>query len=222
MALEIISREYAAGEAGYRAFCEDLQSMISWSNVKSETGLTTYMMANNDDCTSWAGLRAYQQSSSQPTLDPLSNNGTQTYKVAVLPTSFYFRYVNFVKWDNGFCAHATKTSAMPCTNADFVNFGIVKGSMDGTEKWCSWGMSTGKIFVGSEDTTTASAGGYSPVYAGKLTAATPPVFPHSRYIIDSVLKIDMVQDTYLNTAGYCAWNGRRYYKNGCVLIPADL
>lgn len=220
MALEIITREYATGAAGFTAMVADLKTMANWSEVNENSdGRAFFKMYNDETGDSYVGFDV-QNTTSYPTVIPISSNGAQSYSVAVTPSGFSFRFINFVKWSGGFCAHGTYEAALPCTNANFVNFGVSQGKFENSRKWCSWGFAIGKTFVGSEDTTSTSAGAYNFCYAGKLTTATPIAYPHSRYIVDSVLKIDMTQETYMNTAGYCTWNGKRYYKNGCMMIPA--
>lgn len=222
MALEILAKEYATGAEGFSALVADLKTMADWSEVNENSdGRAFFKMYNDENGDSYVGFDV-QNTSSHPVVIPISSNGAQAYSVSVHASSFYARFVNFVKWGGGFCAHATYEAALPCTNANFVNFGVSQGKFEDASKWCSWGLAIHKCFVGSDDTTSASAGVYNLTYAGKLTIATPIAYTHSRYIIDSVLKIDMTQETYMNTAGYCTWNGNRYYKNGCMLVPVDL
>lgn len=221
---EILSREYPTGSVD--AFKADMETMMDWDKVEGSGSIYTFKLHNDADGNSFAGISIYGHSGDYPTADPICSNGTNVYSAAMIPTNGHFRFVNFVRWDDGFCAHATKDSSMPCTGGGYTSFGACKGTdaHTGEVKWVSWEHSSvtgGNTFIGSEK--TASTGKHSHYYTanGKITVAEKLYAYATPYTPNGILRLAMFQDGHISTCGYCTWNGKRYYRNGAIFIPIE-
>lgn len=226
MALEIYSREYAQGVGGFAALLADFKNAISWANIDDTTSDTaaTLKMYDAADGTQNVGVYIAAPTDGWYCAGNVQcTTGATTYSADFgTDTNHHLKFANWAKWDGGFNVHLTGT-ALPVANQFFVNIGVCSGSrmLGHANKWCAWVATETGIFLASDTTTSDMVTPWSIMASGKISVAHPVCSRCSDYVPDNVLWTAMVQDAFVNTAGFCMWNGRRYYKNGSILIPTE-
>lgn len=225
MALEILSKEYATGTAGFTELMADLTNAVTWAAVDTDDTNAIFRMFNDAKGEHAVGVRITDSAGSYCVGNVWCDNGAETYSVNFPVESGVrvLRFANLVKWEGGFNVHFT-AGGLPYNSKYFINIGVCRGGsmLSSTNKWVAWLYTDVGQFVASDSTTTNTAIEADILTGGKFTAAQPLYTPYSGYAPDDVLRVAMAQETHLNTVGYCTWNGKRYYKNGGVLIPAEL
>ena len=226
MALTITTRKYADAQAGYTALVADLKTMADWTEIiednGSAEGTTVFKKYNDAEGKQYVAIRV-KQGGKLPLIAVQSVDGETVYDYT-LPTGeiIYRQYVTFVKWDGGFYAHCTEES-MPSTNLEYVGFGLGFGTnlVHQSSKWCAWLGKDAAWHIASPGTTSADTAALPTHYGGKFALSHPLTVPDCEYSPDRLLYLRQVSESCVNTCGYCTWNGRRYYKNGCMLVPTE-
>lgn len=226
MALTITSREYAAGSAGFASLVADLKTMADWTEIDETTvsGTTTFKKYNDAAGAQYVAIQVTQNSNYPPGIHVRTVEGDNSYESGFTPTSAVnYKYVNFVQWEGGFYAHCCGT-AMPSTAATYIGFGLGFGDsmVRQSSKWCAWYGVDSKWHIASPGTTTSGNITLATLYKGKFSVAHPLAVTNSEYIPNTLLYLRQVTEDNVNTCGWCTWNGKRYYKNGCMLIPEEV
>lgn len=229
MAVTAFKRAYGQDTPAYEALVADLTNALEWTKVEDDTaekGTTSFYMLNDAAGEHAIRVTVTNAANAAPSVELASSNATGEY-VPSWSSSVPFRgeYANFAIWEGGFCVEFSR-EPLPASAEGVAGFGVVRGTRaDGTaNKWCCWGASTSAnallLFVGSDDTHNNSTASRTVHYNAEFTAARPLYTPYSTYVLDDVLMLDMTQDSHTKLCGFCELNGKRYYRNGAVLIPS--
>lgn len=241
MALNIISKQMANTAESYAEVVEIITNAFEWDEIvtNADPVSTDFRKYTDNTHTTYAGIRFVQQNgiNGGHYFNAIGNNGTADAEAAFVPQNFngdrYARWVfiNIVSGPDYICLHGTQ-GGMPYGAPVHINVGLSKSTnlLTGQAGYASW--------LGYIDDSTSvinnyylavlgaalignTAHHYHAENNGRLMAVQKLVTPTSVDVPDGPLLIQTTTESHFNSAGYCTFGGKKYYKNGCILLPAE-
>lgn len=224
--LEILHKEYAVGAVGTMEFLADLAGMLEWDSHTYTEGspVAQYYKGNisisaTPSANYTVGTMAYQQESGSISTAFGNSAGATSDNTSI---------ANFVKWADGFSVCFTAGVATGVGNTN-ENIGVCKCKNVATseEGWCIfrqdiYASESNNIYVLSANAYSANASYQNfDSSANDFSIAHPLYSTNSPEIPDGLLMIRRYQSESMAECGFCRLNGKLYYKNGGILIPAE-
>lgn len=228
---EIIKREYATGAEGFAALAKDLIDLYDWDSNTYTEGETIAEFFKDD-----FGLYI-MQTDYYPEVWVFSTAisdryyGGQIGSADETGSSRTTKNATIVKYNGNFSIcftdgwNRTTSYSKMCT--DTIGVSSCKNLVTGEIGKCAWHLSTSTYdqsspFVASKNTTEYASDTYDfDEYSGSFSVAIPFYSNCSTDIPDNLLMMQRYQSTEIEQCGWCTFGGKRYYKNGGILIPAE-
>jgi hypothetical protein len=225
MALQIYDKQYTTGDDGYNALVADLKEIYPWDTIDAGDGYTDLKIDRGNGAT--VALRVSPQASCAPAIKTVFDNGTNSYAVnSIGDTTKYFLYnIRYAVGKEQFVCLGTQNGI---GISDWISvFGVAKSINQVT-------CESGKIsfaFTHAGGSFYPSISGLGRVSTNRGSAVTTvkcpydvavPLFDGYSYETAEDILVSLVSsEAAIGTAGKRTFNGKTYYKQGCLLIPEE-
>lgn len=226
MALQIYDKQYTTGDDGYNALVADLKEIYPWDTIDAGDRYTDLKIDRGNGAT--VALRVLPQASYAPAIQPVFSNGTDSYIGSkVGDTGNYGDYVmKNIRYAVGKEQFVCLGTASGVGNTDkFSVFGIAKSTNQATSEsgkiafaFTSNGFYVHISGLGRVNTSTS---GVSIKTNSPYDVAVPLFDGYSCETAEDILLSIASSENVTYTAGKRTFNGKTYYKQGCLLIPEE-
>lgn len=225
MALQIYDKQYTTGDDGYNALVADLKEIYPWDTIDAGDGYTDLKIDRGNGAT--VALRVLSRASNPPAIQSVFDNGTNSYfGYSVGDGSSYYMYnIRYAVGKEQFICLGTQDGVG--NKYYFSVFGVAKSINQATSESgkiafaFSTGGSSTALYIGGLGRVNTTTYTLSPKTNSPYDVAVPLFDGYSYETAEDILLSIASSENVTYTAGKRTFNGKTYYKQGCLLIPEE-